>query len=230
MPKTATGVTATGLTLRADVHTSVAGPVTYWFEYGKTDSYASATPKRTIASEANESHPVSEPLTGLDPDTSYRFRVCASDLEEDPPRVNCSGAASFGTVGDSVSGSGDAFFGEPGAPNERYVLTAEFRDIRSGPKGENPAGVLRFYPQTGGIFDYDVTCLRMAGTRFTIGSRRVGAPDEEPTFRFFELINGTFGTQGVDGRDPADCPHPSTGLPGDLRFEPLEGFSIRDAP
>jgi hypothetical protein len=225
MPKPASDPTATGVTLRADVRTSTEGPVTYWFEYGTTTAYGTATPQRTVASE--DAGLVAEPVTGLSPDTSYHFRACASDEQEVPPRVNCSRDARFGTVGDSVSGSGSIHFPTGTGPG---ILVAElwFQDIRSGPAGENPAGVLRMSPG-GEILDYEVTCLRVEGTRFTIGSRR---GSEEPTFAFFDVTDSEYGRadrQPVDGRDPSSCPDPAEGLPGQYNFV-HDDVVLRDAP
>ena len=81
-PQAATDPSATGVTLQANVSSSEA-EATYWFEYGKTSAYGSATPKRTIELE-DQAEAVSEPLTGLSPDTSYHFRACASTKKRIP--------------------------------------------------------------------------------------------------------------------------------------------------
>jgi glucose/arabinose dehydrogenase len=70
-------VTDKAATLRA--HGSAGGdPTDYWFEYGPTESYGSATPHRSGGSGTGEVS-VSERITGLAPDTLYHYRACASN-------------------------------------------------------------------------------------------------------------------------------------------------------
>jgi glucose/arabinose dehydrogenase len=74
-----TDVTDRGATLRA--HGSAGGkPTTYWFEYGPTTSYGSSTPRRDAGSGTAE-QAVSERITGLNPDTTYNYRACASNAD-----------------------------------------------------------------------------------------------------------------------------------------------------
>jgi hypothetical protein len=230
VPRTPTDPTSTGVTLRADVASSSELEATYWFDYGKTTAYGSATPKRTVVLNSH-AQAVSEPVTGLQPDTTYHYRACASDPEEDPPRVNCSGDATFATVGDSVSGSGSVHF-PTGTPPGRIVAEIDFVDVRSGSAGQNPGGILRMYVDEGPR-DYEVTCLRVDGTRFTVGTRLANAPDEQRAFRFFDVTGSGYGTarsESVGGRDPWSCPDPASGLPGDYNFVRGSNFALRDAP
>ena len=70
-------VTDQAATLRATG--SPRGEATqWWFEYGKTTSYGSSTPRRDGGSGTAE-QTVSARVTGLTPDTGYHYRACASN-------------------------------------------------------------------------------------------------------------------------------------------------------
>ncbi|MBN1530813.1 MAG: PD40 domain-containing protein [Thermoleophilaceae bacterium] len=79
----ASDLTETTATLNADIGSNQGGEVTYWFRYGTTTDYGTVTPDRTL--DFPEGHivsdpmiPVSEPVTGLEPNTTYHFQVCTS--------------------------------------------------------------------------------------------------------------------------------------------------------
>ena len=75
----ATDVTDRAATLRA--HGSPGGkPTTWWFQYGKTTSYGSETPRRNAGSGTAQQS-VAERVTGLSADTTYHFRACASNAD-----------------------------------------------------------------------------------------------------------------------------------------------------
>ena len=93
-----TGVSQTGATLRGNIYSSFDGNTEYWWRYGGTPAYGSETPHRTIAIHDESAHPVSEPVTGLSPNTTYHFQLCARDAEESPPRKNCSKDGTFSTA------------------------------------------------------------------------------------------------------------------------------------
>ena len=229
VPKPAADPTPTSVVLRADVASSTELYVTYWFEYGKTTAYGTVTPKRTVE-VASRATAVSEPISGLTPDTTYHYRACSSDTEEDPPRVNCSRDTTFVTVGDSVAGTGSVHFPTGTGPG-RIVAEISFVDVGSGSAGENPDGILRI--TEAGPVDYEVTCLRVNGTRFTIGSHLYSEPDERRTFKFFDVTGTGYGTtrsEPIGDRDPLSCPDPASGLPGDHNFVRGSDFALRDAP
>ncbi|HSK95293.1 MAG TPA: hypothetical protein VK891_01640, partial [Euzebyales bacterium] len=89
-PRPPSGVSATGATLNANVYSDFEGDTEYWFEYGQSTAYGSQTPHRTVFIDDDQAHPVSEPVTGLSPGSTYHWRVCARDGQEQPPRTNCS--------------------------------------------------------------------------------------------------------------------------------------------
>ena len=80
-----TDVTETGATLNGQVGATIDGPGEYWFRYGKTAGYGSATPRRTIQLTAGNRSSVTEVLTGLVAGTTYHFTVCADDEEPASP-------------------------------------------------------------------------------------------------------------------------------------------------
>ncbi|HWB04347.1 MAG TPA: choice-of-anchor tandem repeat GloVer-containing protein [Verrucomicrobiales bacterium] len=68
----ATNITAVGATLNATVNPNGAA-ATWQFEYGATAAYGSTTPENTI-------QPVSQSIVGLQPNTTYHFRIRATSV------------------------------------------------------------------------------------------------------------------------------------------------------
>ena len=101
VPAPATDITHTGATLRGSVSSSVEGETAYWFRYGGNASYGSETPHRSIQIADDDAHPVSEPISGLTPDTTYHWQMCVQDGGEDPPRNICSKDQTFLTLAES---------------------------------------------------------------------------------------------------------------------------------
>ena len=78
-PKPVTYVSDVSVTLNGDVYSSVSGDTEYFWRYGETSTYDSATPHRTIAISDAAPHPVSEPLAGLTVSTTYHYAMCVAD-------------------------------------------------------------------------------------------------------------------------------------------------------
>jgi hypothetical protein len=69
--------------LGGNVVSSVGGPVEYWFQYGPTTSYGSESARSTAPStQANQPHAVVADLAGLARSTTYHYRLCASDSDQ----------------------------------------------------------------------------------------------------------------------------------------------------
>jgi streptogramin lyase len=85
-----TGLAAGGVTLAGTIDPQGV-PTTYRFEWGTTTAYGSQlpSPDASVGSDTS-SHAVSLQLTGLQPGTSYHYRIVASD---------CSGCAGGTTTG-----------------------------------------------------------------------------------------------------------------------------------
>jgi len=77
----ATNVTDTSATLHGYVVSDNETQKTYWFEYGTTSLFGTKTPDRTIPANTGSTHLVEEEVSDLEPDTTYRFRLCARDTE-----------------------------------------------------------------------------------------------------------------------------------------------------
>jgi hypothetical protein len=90
----ANDVSDTSATVNGLVFDPVDATIQYWFEYGPTKGYGSETTHRSLAIDDRDSHPVAENLTGLDPGTTYHYRVCAKDGEP-----VCAGGRTFTTTG-----------------------------------------------------------------------------------------------------------------------------------
>ncbi|HEU0023994.1 MAG TPA: fibronectin type III domain-containing protein [Thermoleophilaceae bacterium] len=123
-------MTDTTATLHANVYSSVQGDTEYWFRYGPTTAYGSETTHRTVFIDDGDPHPVSEPLTGLTPDTTYHWQVCVRDEEEQPPRTVCSEDRAFTTGQSAGNGPGGPILVVASAadPYSRYyaeILRAE---------------------------------------------------------------------------------------------------------
>ena len=89
VPLPATGVGDTGATLRGEVRSTAAGQVDYWFRYGETTDYGQSTQHRTITVSGEDTYRVSEPVSGLTPETGYHFQLCVQHHTEDPDAVFC---------------------------------------------------------------------------------------------------------------------------------------------
>lgn len=79
-PHAATGA-ATAITTDAAVLSGSVNPqgesTSYRFEYGSTSSYGSSTPAQTVGADSSD-HVVSTAIAGLQPYTTYHFRILAS--------------------------------------------------------------------------------------------------------------------------------------------------------
>jgi streptogramin lyase len=74
----ATSVSATSATLNGAVNPEGAA-VSYHFEYGTTTAYGSSTPVRATSFADTNNHSVSEAVSGLTPNTTYHYRIVASN-------------------------------------------------------------------------------------------------------------------------------------------------------
>src|SRR5665213_2106083 len=104
----ATDITAGAATLRTTIHTENE-PTTYRFEYGPTASYGSTVPagEGDLGASSTPTQ-VSEALTGLAPDTTYHFRVVASN-----------GIGSLTTTADQTFTTYSSAQASTGCPNEQ---------------------------------------------------------------------------------------------------------------
>jgi hypothetical protein len=78
----ASGVSQTAATLNATVtpNTLKAAPATYHFEWGTTTAYGNSTPSTKTATGSGP-NAVSAGLTGLSPNTTYHFRIDATNAD-----------------------------------------------------------------------------------------------------------------------------------------------------
>ena len=74
----ASDVSATGATLSARIRPGFR-PTTYHFEYGRTAAFGSSTPESASIGSDNNIYTASSAISGLQPATSYHFRVVASN-------------------------------------------------------------------------------------------------------------------------------------------------------
>ena len=69
--------------LSGNVVSNVGGPVEYWFQYGPTTAYGSESTHGTAdATQANQPRQVVADLAGLQRSTTYHYRLCASDSDQ----------------------------------------------------------------------------------------------------------------------------------------------------
>lgn len=74
-----TNITSTSATLNGTV-TATKAPTTYHFEYGTSSTYGHSTPTQTVpAANGQNAQPVSANVTGLAPNTTYQFKLVASN-------------------------------------------------------------------------------------------------------------------------------------------------------
>jgi hypothetical protein len=73
-----TEVTATSARLSAEIDPGGA-ETTYHFDYGTTTAYESSTPESVSVGADNSEHPAIAEIQGLQPDTTYHYRVVATN-------------------------------------------------------------------------------------------------------------------------------------------------------
>jgi len=87
--------------LNGKIVSTTGGPGTWFVEYGLGPDRGHKEPTRSFVFEAGESVPVSEPVEGLEPGTTYYFAVCAEDAEN-PGEPFCSPNQTFTTDSDTT--------------------------------------------------------------------------------------------------------------------------------
>jgi DNA-binding beta-propeller fold protein YncE len=87
------GAETTGTPIRTDTTATLLGRVypvrtatTYHFEWGTDTSYPNTTPARSAGS-GDEIKLVAEPISGLEPDTTYHYRLLADNANPDGPTL-----------------------------------------------------------------------------------------------------------------------------------------------
>ena len=145
----------TGATANGSVSSSIDGTAAYWFVYGKTLAYGSETPHRTIAISDRNLHPVSEPLSGLDPGTTYHYQTCAQNPGYP---VYCGADQVFTTSGTPLSiVAQPALFPDFDPAVSDYVTRCGTSPVAvsvAAPPGTTVA--IDGHPAQGGMFSQDV--------------------------------------------------------------------------
>jgi hypothetical protein len=98
----ADGITSTGAVLHGSVNPKDK-PTTYVFEYGLTTAYGEQTPQGS-AGKGKSAVPVTGELTGLAPDTTYHFRLVATN-EKGTTRGSDTSFTTLTAPGDPGGGS-----------------------------------------------------------------------------------------------------------------------------
>jgi hypothetical protein len=210
----ASEVTTTSATLQGKVLSTTGGLGAYYMEYGPIRGQTEQTPRRPIDFVVNESHAVSEPVTELDPGTTYRFAVCAEDM------VNwgdafCSPEQTFTTrpTGDFLTGTG------------RAVGVDFTATIHGDANGQNPSGFFTARSEASSSqfnFDGTPTCLNVTGgaSPAATGGYRIdtGAQAGQGFMAAIRDNGGSAADQGLWlvflPDPPTDCPAPGDPPPG----------------
>jgi hypothetical protein len=103
--------------------------------------------------------------------------------------------------GGGGGGQDRAFCDPPGAPDPGQCSTGSVRfdfEATSGPLGESPTGSARFDHGGGVVFDIDVTCLVVMGTRAAIGGPVTGVDLPPGTWAAFTVLDNSPATPGPD--------------------------------
>jgi hypothetical protein len=199
----ATDVSDITATLTGVADRTEPGGITWWFEYGTTPDYGSTTPRDSRFVTAPI--PVSAVLETLSPQTTYHYRLCVSDFEED--RGSCGADSTFttGTARDHVRGHIEvsSLFQPP------FHLGVRL-DASSDADGTNPSGGVSAYHDDVTISG-TVTCLRIVENRAAIGFL---STEGEPWLAYV-FDNGASGDSfdivGFAGT-LTECPQPPAGL------------------
>jgi hypothetical protein len=75
-------ISQTDAVVDGKVVSNSGGQVEFWVQYGPTKAYGSETAHETVTAGQNEVRSVSPLIDGLAPATSYHYRICASDSQQ----------------------------------------------------------------------------------------------------------------------------------------------------
>ena len=207
------------------------GPATAYFEYWVSGASGPALKTDPLPFPSGANGSFSQKLAGLDPDTSYSFRLCGSD-DSGGPTV-CAQTRTFKTFpnGDSVTGFWNL------DPDIHGTI-----DAHSGPSGEDPRGYIRsqgpYYEWWG--FEGSVTCVAVNGNRAAVGAvgqatAFSGPPTPRPATMLLTVEDSpTVGTDSAwavfeDGSTPPNCATASFASQFTLR-NPDSELVVVDAP
>jgi len=181
----ATNVTATSATLNGDVVPNQAD-TTYFFEYGTTTDYGTKTPTQgPVKGKPTNSKAVSEDVTGLQPSTTYNYRLVAT---------NSAGTSNGANVTFTTPAAGPGPGPGPGQSNALSIAAAPPTIIHGGSTaisgrltGPNSGAVAvtleqNPFPFTGGFKaaanaitdkngDYSFTVKPTLGTRYRVSAK-----------------------------------------------------------
>jgi hypothetical protein len=92
------------------------GTASYWFEYGTTANYDHSTPHGTVGTARGYALPVSARVDGLQPNRTYHYRLCSTDVADGKGLCGSDTAFTTGAdrdlvMGDAVINLGPNLFG-----------------------------------------------------------------------------------------------------------------------
>jgi hypothetical protein len=218
----ATHITDVSARLSGVVHSTVAGPTDFWFEYGTTTSYGSLTPTQTSdLAPQSLAAPVVVTVDELREGTEYHYRLCAEAADG---KSFCGEDRTFTTTErrDSVVGEGTLTYTPPHFDFSWSVaITASADRFGASASGE-VVQVMRLGPY---VFSSEgqVTCLRIRRDRAAIGYQDTATS----TYRVVFVRDDTDLVAFSSALEAPgnDCPDPTTasfvGLPPFLGFPPI---------
>ena len=239
-----TQVTAVGATLQGKVN-PMAHDTTYHFDYGTTTSYGQSTPDES-AGNGSSWVSVAKAVEGLTPNTTYHFRVQATDehgttLGADKTFTTAADGTSPPEGANSGSGSGTSGSGNGGAGNSGPGAAPPAGDHPSGPSeapqlgqtvGVQPAdGVVRIRkPNDKEYGDVDPDGVVPTGTVIDTRHGKIELTSALPdgtlqtgtfwggVFEVRQALNGRGYTELVlRGRKPGGCPRRKRGTTASKR-------------
>jgi hypothetical protein len=161
------------------LHNTQSGSTRYWFEYGPTTAYGTSTTDTSTHVLAGTPASVAVAVEGLQPGTTYHYRLCAVDDDADPQGI-CGADRTFttSTGRESVRGEGSivlvsplgmissttgsvAAAGDPGGTG--YLDGSAF--IGGFFTGPPPDFGLIYWGGSGGV-----VCLRVEGNVAVVGT------------------------------------------------------------
>ncbi len=202
----ASDITATQATLTATIYPE-SQATTYRFEYGPTATYGSSVPAGEGEAGSSTPSQVSQTLTGLAPDTTYHFRVVATNATEPPTTTS---DQRFTTKeGEPVAAGG--------CPNE--ALRAE--------SNVNPRTHLPYSAQLPDCRAYEQVTPRFKngaeiGARAAGGLSGIKAISDSGS----PLVAKSASLWEVPGADPVETGELLTGAFYELKREPATGWAV----